>query len=144
MIEFEAELEVVEQVGGHGQGGKQRDNDGDDRGDEEPAPHRRHETGDVDLVEADEEEEDENADAEQDLKLARRVDETGSRAEYDAGDRVGDDRVELELAEDPFGEFGDDDQQSKGEQSLVDHGGVTSSYQGPAFARAEGASLSWA
>ena len=109
MIEVEAQFEVVEQVGGDGQGREQRYDHRHDCGDKEPAPHRRHEPRDVDLVQADEEEEDEDTDAEQDLELARCLDETGSRAEDDAGHGIGDDRVQLELAEDPFGELGDDD-----------------------------------
>ena len=100
--EFEIEGEIdAEEV----RRDQHRDDDGDDDrhgpGDEETAAHRRHETGNVDFLEADQEEKDEDSDAEEELDFARRFDDSGYRAKQDTSHGVGDDGDQADAAGDP-------------------------------------------
>ena len=119
--ELELQSEIVEQIEGDDQRGRERNDDRDDRGHEVPAADRRHERGDVDFVQTDEEEIEEDAEAQENVNVAGELDDAQNGPEKHSGRRVGDDRVQPETSEYALGQLRDDDQQADGQQGVFEH-----------------------
>ena len=119
--EIEAQPEVVDDIGGDGQSGNQGEKNGYHRGGEEPAVDSGDEAGNIEFVQADEEKEEEDADAQQDLHFAGGLDDSGNRSQQYSRGRVGHNGVQPEVPEKAFHQFGDDDNQTDGQQGFFNH-----------------------
>ena len=99
----------VEQVRGNHQSHQDGNNHRDGSSHEIPASDSGHESGNVYLVQANQEKENKDADVQEDLDVLGYLDQSGQRAKDDSGHGIGNDGIQPHSAEDAFDQLGHHD-----------------------------------
>ena len=133
--QVEAQTEVVDDVGSDGHRGEDRDENGQGRGDEVAPANRGHESGNVELVQADEKEQEKDPDPQENLDLAGRLNDLGNRSQQDPRRRVRDDRIHPESPQRPLDQLGDHYQQADRQEGVFDHDRFPALFAGVVFYR---------